>query len=261
MDEETIKAIKYTASAVTFFNFLNEQYNTSSGEDSSSEESTTIDQDNANTDVNDEPFPETETTSDADEIKDGIDDIFQCLVCLEMFLRRNIKKHMRRHAEQGNECPICDKKIAKKDGFKLYRRMHVGMKPLQLDPDNKRFVSKKTLANRELHECDVCQKKFTLSALKVHKRTHTNDRPYECDICQRRFNRKESLTRHKYIHKGYKPYKCDICNKKFVQKSGLATHNRTHTGEKPYACNICHTRFNRTESLKRHKRLHSGQKT
>ena len=53
---------------------------------------------------------------------------------------------------------------------------------------------------KEIHECDLCDKKFTMKLLlEKHIIMDTREKPNFCDICQRSFRDVAGLLRHKLI--------------------------------------------------------------
>ena len=72
--------------------------------------------------------------------------------------------------------------------------------------------------------CNICNKEFRVSELKIHMTSHTGVKPHVCSHCGDSFSRRNYLRTHLRTHTGERPYSCEVCDYTCTQKSNLTKH-------------------------------------
>ena len=80
---------------------------------------------------------------------------------------------------------------------------------------------------KNLRNCKGCDKRGTVTGLKIHMQIHTEEnleKPYICDLCDQTFRSQYLLDSHLMNHTGVRPFKCNICLKKFKTTLVVKVH-------------------------------------
>lgn len=225
---------------------------------------------------------------------------FKCTICDKVSTNsRNLNKHMReKHTAEGQErpfeCPVCQKRFAKKCTLKTHLETHDTGKDYKCSECGKGFSTEQ---RRKIHErmvhnvdrvCDQCGKTIHgVYALKQHILEHAGikKRKWPCDQCNAELNSRSSLKRHmnaahhdgstvyvcsecgkiaptetalrshkKYVHQAERKFKCTICDKGFKVAIVLREHMATHTGEELYKCPHCPKTFKVNANMHHHRK-------
>jgi hypothetical protein len=83
----------------------------------------------------------------------------------------------------------------------------------------------------------------------------SNDLIFKCKNCDKCYMTSGALKMHIRTHT--LPCKCKVCGKSFSRPWLLQGHYRTHTGEKPFKCEICYRAFADRSNLRAHMQTHS----
>jgi len=59
-------------------------------------------------------------------------------------------------------------------------------------------------------------------------RMHTGENLHECEVCNKKFPSKDGLAGHMRSHNGEKPYECEVCKKKFSKLQFGYTYENPH---------------------------------
>ncbi|XP_066972682.1 zinc finger protein 37-like [Macrobrachium rosenbergii] len=224
-------------------------------------------------DVDDPPIPEPETSSthsshndvadeDEEENDDEGDDSCpaddgtdegnkrkagprQCRVCREMFYNRvELREHQRTEHNNGRpyQCGHCQKFFTTKNHMEVHvRHKHMsGPNPCQ---------------------CAMCGKVLSSRTnLRIHMRIHKGERPFKCPVCHKDFSRKANMEMHMVYHTGERKFTCEVCGQSFFAINALKRHAKLHTGERDYACEICGATYVTGTDLRRHRLKHDEVK-
>jgi len=137
------------------------------------------------------------------------------------------------------ECPICKKKLMKKDSL----RRHIY-----------------NVHRESMFQCELCEKKFILEySLKKHvAQSHEGNR-VSCDYCKGTYMNKETWRDH--MRKAHKNelIKCMECDMHFFKDETLRIHVRNAHSGTPFQCGECPAKFNKKAKVQDHMRnVHSG---
>lgn len=182
--------------------------------------------------------------------------IYTCDICLAKIPKyRNLIPHMSSHINIHPiklSCDICMITFPTENDFEL----HIIAKHDEI------IIEKKTelCANEEnLHECDVCGKKFAWDhQLQYHKNIHREAKQFSCDICSKKLPNIMTLRRHLQLH-NISLYHCTICTTAKFQTIKELRQHRTKCGVmidgKKAVCGNCGRKFRTTIGLNIHKSL------
>ena len=205
------------------------------------------------------------------------EDKYECPLCHQLYICRQMKKHINIHLrETPFECIQCDKKFSKMDYLKTHEKTHSGIKDKICKICGTGFVSNKLLSNHlKTHDsnrkktfgCNECGVMFhTKFVLNQHIKRHLpkSERPFKCNFngCHLSFVNKSELLSHSRVHSNSdeKCFLCDRCPYKTKSIYSLRKHNRQHTGDKHFECKFCSFKTYLSSNMIRHSRIHSGVK-
>ncbi|XP_013098801.2 transcription factor grauzone [Stomoxys calcitrans] len=189
---------------------------------------------------------------------------------------RNLNSHkMEKHTEEGQqrsfECPICQKRFAKKTVLKCHIETHktgtdyvCGECGKGFPTEQRRKVHERTVHNVD-RVCEQCGKTIHgIYALKQHLLEHAGiQKPkWPCDICNAQLYSHSSLKRHKQVahHDGSTVYVCGECGKIAATETALRSHKKyVHQAERKHKCTICDKAFKVAVVLREHMATHTGE--
>ncbi|KAK7070093.1 ADP-ribosylation factor-like 14 effector protein [Halocaridina rubra] len=81
---------------------------------------------------------------------------------------------------------------------------------------------------------------------------------FECDVCGRKFLLSAGLNEHKEFSCKISSLQCSLCNEVFVNKMNLRDHVRRHhcKTRELYSCDMCSTVYKQRRNLETHKLVH-----
>ncbi|XP_029012140.1 telomere zinc finger-associated protein [Betta splendens] len=170
------------------------------------------------------------------------------------------------------QCPICDKSFKSKYYLKVHNRRHTGERPFGCHKCGKKYFRKENLLIHEIRDCakvqifscPTCSSTFSgKEELRLHIVSHTGEMPHKCSTCTEQFMHKKNLTLHMMKVHGYpKPHACPQCPKTFLTRTELGVHEAAkHRGEKPFVCEECGHRASSRNGLQMHiKAIHRNER-
>ncbi|XP_075155558.1 uncharacterized protein LOC142228920 [Haematobia irritans] len=188
---------------------------------------------------------------------------------------RSLNSHkLEKHTEEGQqrsfECPICQKRFAKKTVLKCHIETHktgtdyvCGECGKGFPTEQRRKVHERTVHNVD-RVCEQCGKTIHgIYALKQHLLEHQGiQKPkWPCDICNAQLYSHSSLKRHKQVahHDGSTVYVCSECGKIAATETALRSHKKyVHQAERKHKCTICDKAFKVAVVLREHMASHTG---
>uniref|UniRef100_A0A1I8MZK2 Uncharacterized protein n=2 Tax=Musca domestica TaxID=7370 RepID=A0A1I8MZK2_MUSDO len=204
-------------------------------------------------------------------------DAFKCDVCGKCCTTsRSLNSHkLEKHTAEGQErtfeCPICQKRFAKKTVLKCHIETHKTGTDYVCSECGKGFATEQ---RRKVHErtvhnvdrvCDQCGKTIHgIYALKQHLLEHQGIKKpkWPCDICNAQLYSHSSLKRHKQVahNDGSTVYVCGECGKIAATETALRSHKKyVHQAERKHKCTICDKAFKVAVVLREHMATHTGE--
>lgn len=190
---------------------------------------------------------------------------------------RNLNSHkLEKHTEEGQqrsfECPICQKRFAKKTVLKCHIETHKTGTDYVCSECGKGFPTEQ---RRKVHErtvhnvdrvCEQCGKTIHgIYALKQHllqEHEGVKKPKWPCDICNAQLYSHSSLKRHKQVAHtdGSTVYVCSECGKIAATETALRSHKKyVHQAPRKYKCTICDKAFKVAVVLREHMATHTGE--
>jgi len=203
---------------------------------------------------------------------------FKCDMCEETFKRKDtLSKHFK----------VCHKKKMRTQEHKrengddkigMEQFLEENIKPYELNTHDKTDSKENNLEDgqrsyeefeikheqdtkQEMHECHICDSKFTLRRkLSDHVRgVHTG--PASCELCGKLCSSKKKLLSHNRRVHGNEQFSCENCEEIFTRKDALPRHLKVCRGKKKKRqmdnrefCSLCKDTFSFRSSLRRHVR-------
>ncbi|XP_061389720.1 transcription factor grauzone-like [Musca vetustissima] len=202
---------------------------------------------------------------------------FKCDICGKCCTTsRSLNSHkLEKHTAEGRErifeCPICQKRFAKKTVLKCHIETHKTGTDYVCSQCGKGFATEQ---RRKVHErtvhnvdrvCDQCGKTIHgIYALKQHLLEHQGIKKpkWPCDICNAQLYSHSSLKRHKQVahNDGSTVYVCGECGKIAATETALRSHKKyVHQAERKHKCTICDKAFKVAVVLREHMATHTGE--
>nr|XP_033811320.1 zinc finger protein Rlf isoform X2 [Geotrypetes seraphini] len=216
---------------------------------------------------------------------------FYCVMCKREVIEARILHHSKMHLQDGiYTCPVCIKKVKKKEMFVSHVMEHVKM-PLRHQRKKKLLVKKELRISRSRKRIPrvlsaVDEKSNPLCAqassdpLEYVTFSHIEDCQlqdkdlYPCPgtDCSRVFKQFKYLSVHlkaehqsddenvkHYLEMKNRREKCSFCRRHFMTIFHLQKHKRVHFGPQPYMCLSinCYARFNSVNALLSHRQTHN----
>ncbi|XP_037975608.2 uncharacterized protein LOC105383886 [Plutella xylostella] len=167
-----------------------------------------------------------------------------CPVCKQVYLRSNLKTHMRTHSgKRPYHCVICNKAFTTQWNLKLHRWTHMSR-------------------SAKPFKCSLCKGAFIRQSEYIsHMNAHKSVRPYTCNYCGCQFIRKYNCQRHVKEHETAKKYVCKVpdCGKSFHRSYYLSEHMKVHSGARPFSCNICGKTSSNKSNHNKHVKIHHAR--
>ena len=190
---------------------------------------------------------------------------YECHICKKHFTTKYMTNiHRKRmHCTSSLKCDICDTICKTNSELKIHLKTHskniqAERELRQCDMCNKKYLKIKehiaTMHPKEISECNICGKSYPKNKLDHHKEiTHCSN---ECPRCHKIIKGKHYLRIHiKRVHDKIKAHKCDICNKALGNSIALKNHKSViHTKEINFNCSQCFRSFGFKANLLRHQK-------
>ncbi|XP_029475091.1 zinc finger protein Rlf [Rhinatrema bivittatum] len=214
---------------------------------------------------------------------------FYCVMCKREVIEARILHHSKMHLEDGiYTCPVCLKKVKKKEAFVTHVMEHVKM-PLRQQRKKKLLVKKEhriskskrrlSSASAVVEESSQLCDQTTNDPLEYVMFSHIEDYHlqdkdlYPCPgtDCSRVFKQFKYLSVHlkaehqsddenvkHYLEMKNRREKCSFCRRHFMSRFHLQKHEKVHFGPDPFMCVSigCFARFDSVNALLSHKQTH-----
>ncbi|XP_053563182.1 zinc finger protein Rlf [Bombina bombina] len=198
---------------------------------------------------------------------------FFCVICKKEIIEARILHHAKMHLEDGvYTCPVCLKKIKKKEIFVTHVMGHMTM-PTRHRPKKKKKNEKSVYSLEEDYVEDEFKANGYLSFKAIQDRNLQDRDVYPCPgtNCSREFKQFKYLSIHlkgehsnndenaeHYLLMKNLREKCAYCRRHFITNFHLRQHKRIHLGPLPFMCVSldCNAMFKSINELLIHRQSH-----